>query len=228
MGIREFHFYDDTFAVDRARVLDICREIRKRNLQICWHARTRVDSVDFELLKAMKEAGCRSVHYGIESATPRILKILRKDISLKEAEEVVSATRALGIQTLVYFILGNPTETRDEIHRSIEYAIKLKPDFAHFSVLIPFPATEIYDRGVESGVLPGDYWREFAAHPDKNFKTPLWEEILREEDIIALHRAAYRRFYFRPAYVLQRLRSARSARGIIDLSRRAFELARSL
>jgi anaerobic magnesium-protoporphyrin IX monomethyl ester cyclase len=227
LGIAEFHFYDDTFAIDKKRILAICEGINNRDLRIYWHARTRVDTMDDELLRAMKDAGCQSIHYGIESSTPRILTLLKKNISLKKAEEIIRKTKSMGIQTLTYFILGNPTETREEIEYTINYAIKLKPDLAHFSILIPFPATEIYNNGLRDGVITNDYWRKFAASPDKNFRPPILPGTISEKELIALHRTAYRKFYFRLSYIFQLFKSVRTLGGFLRLVRGALRLSRS-
>ena len=74
-------------------------------------------------------------------------------------------TKEVGITTLAYFMIGSPRETKSQILETIKFAKKLKPDFVHFSVTTPFPATPLYYMGLEKGQLKSDYWREFAKNP---------------------------------------------------------------
>lgn len=227
MGIHEFFLYDDTFTVNRQRVFDVAEEILRRGLDTGWDIRARVDTVDREMLEKLKDAGCERIHYGVEAGTPEILRVLRKGIQMDRVREVFKITKDLGITTLAYFMIGSPTETREGILRTIEFAKELDPDYVHFSVTTPFPATELYYLGLEKGVLSHDYWRAFAAHPSEDFVPQLWEENLSREELIALLRRAYKSFYTRPNYVLQSLlkvktleefkRKARAGLGVLRL-----------
>ncbi|MFC2066188.1 B12-binding domain-containing radical SAM protein [Chloroflexota bacterium] len=210
MGIKELLLYDDTFAVNRQRVLDICAEILTRGLDVGWDIRTRVDNVDKELLEKLREAGCERIHYGVESGNPEILKILRKGITVEQSREAFKLTKDIGIKTLAYFMIGSPRETKSQILETIEFAKKLEPDFVHFSVTTPYPATPLYYMGLEEGRLKNDYWQEFARNPTKNFVPELWEENLSREELIELLKSAYKGFYVRPKYVLKRVFEARS------------------
>jgi radical SAM superfamily enzyme YgiQ (UPF0313 family) len=205
LGIKEIFIYDDTFGVDRQRVLDICSEVKKRNLDITWDIRTRVNTVDEEVLQALKNAGCQRIHYGVEAGTPKILAVLRKGITLELALKAFNLTREIGIQTLGYFMIGSPTETKEDILQTIKFVKKLKPDFAHFTITTPYPATDLYRLGLQNGVLPYDYWQTFAKNPTEDFKPMIWEENLSRDELVALLKKAYRSFYFRPSYIIQRL-----------------------
>jgi anaerobic magnesium-protoporphyrin IX monomethyl ester cyclase len=209
MGIHEILVYDDTFNVNKQRVLDICNLIKERGLDIYFDIRARIDRINKEMLIALKEAGCVRIHYGVESANQRILDILRKDITIEQAEKVIKMTKDVGIETLAYFMIGNPTETRDEILNTIKFAKKLKPDYCHFSVTTPFPATPLYELGLEKGVFD-DYWKGFASNPTKNFVPQLWEEKMSREELIGLLEHAYKSFYTRPSYVFKKILKVRS------------------
>ncbi len=210
LGIEEVFIYDDTFTISRERVIEICDLIRKEKVSIAWDVRARIDTVDEEMLGKMRRAGCVRIHYGVESGAPEILKILRKDIDLERAREVFRATRRQGIQTLGYFIIGNPSETRAQIRSTVDYALSIQADYAHWSLLVPYPGTDLYRMGLASGILPYDYWREFARNPTADFVPMVWEEVLKRGELLAeLHRA-YRRYYGRPAYLLRRVMEVRS------------------
>ncbi len=210
MGIREFLIYDDTFTINRKRVLDICDEINARKLDIGFDVRARLDTVDEEMLKKMKKAGCERIHYGVESGNDEILKILCKGIDVEKAKKMFKITKKIGIDRLAYFMIGNPRETRETVMESINLAIKLDPDYVHFSITTPFPATGLYFMGLDEGVIKKDYWKEFAENPEKDFIPPLWEENLNRQELLELASLAYKRFYTRPGYVIRRMLKIRS------------------
>jgi len=210
MGIREFLFYDDTFTLNKQRVVEICRGIIDRNLKIGFDIRTRIDSVDGNLLEWLAKAGCQGVHYGVEAGTERVLGILRKGNVLKRVEDVFSLTKKNGIPVLAYFMIGNPTETEEEIKNTIDLAIHLDPDYVHLTVFSPFPGTELYLKGIRDGLIEKDFWREFALCPTPTFKPPLGTSLFSREELNALLRKGYRKFYLRPSYIWRRIAGLRS------------------
>ena len=102
-------------------------------------------------------------------------------------------------------ILTLSKQSKEEIIKTIEIARKLNPDFAHFTITTPYPATDLYQLGLDQKILPYDYWRNFAMHPSKDFTPMLWEEKLKKEELIYLLKKAYRSFYLRPSYIVKRL-----------------------
>lgn len=210
MGIKEFFLYDDTFTINRQRVLDICDEIVNRGLDVGVDIRTRVDNVNKELLEKLREAGCERIHYGVESGNPEILKVLRKGITIEQARKAFKMTKEVGIKTLAYFMIGSPRETKSQILETIEFAKKLNPDYVHFSVTTPYPATPLYYMGLKEGQLKNDCWKEFAKNPTKDFVPELWEENLSREELIELLKYAYKSFYTRPRYIIKEMLEVRS------------------
>jgi len=219
MGIEEIFIYDDTFTVDRQRVLDICDEIQKRGLRFIWDVRARINTVDEEVLKKLKAAGCERIHYGVEAGTEKILKILNKGITLEQALKVFKLTKKVGISTFAYFMIGSPTETKEDILESIKFAKKLNPDFVQVTTLTPFPATKIYLDALASGEIKNDYWLEFAKHPVRDFKTPHWTKNLSEEELQKMLTLFYKEFYVRPGYILKQLIQIKSFGELIKKTR---------
>lgn len=209
MGINEIFIYDDTFTVMRQRVMDICNEIKKRKIDISWDIRTRIDTVDEELLKEMKSAGCQRIHYGIEAGTQKILNILRKGITLEKAEAVIKMTRKIGIQTLAYFMIGSPEETKEDILKTFEFAKKINPDFVQIAITLPYPATDLYRLGLEKKIFP-DFWGEFVKKPSPDFQPRFWEENLNKNELTNLLTVGYKSFYLRPSYIIQKIAQIRS------------------
>jgi radical SAM superfamily enzyme YgiQ (UPF0313 family) len=210
MGIKEIFIYDDTFGVDRKRMLDICYEINKRGLKINWDIRTRVNTVDGEVLKALKGAGCQRIHYGVEAGTQKILNVLRKGITLEQVKTAFELTKKEGIQTLGYFMIGSPKETKKDILETIKLIKEISPDYIHVSITTPFPATDLYALALKEGVIKKDVWREFAKNPTTDFKSPFWTKEISSEDLFALLKKAYKSFYFRPTYISKRLAQLKS------------------
>jgi len=228
MGIREFFFYDDLFAPTKTRMYAMADEILSRGLEIGWDVRARVDSVDREVLQRLRQAGCERIHYGVEAGTPEIIKLLRKGIQLERVREVFKATKDAGITTLAYFMIGSPTETREQILRTIEFAASLEADFAQISITTPFPGTDLYKLGLEQGRFSGDYWREYAENPREHFVPELWEDVLGREEIVSLLKLAYRRFYFRPRHVLREVLKVRSPGEFLRKARAGLKALRTL
>jgi len=210
LGINEFLIYDDTFTIDRQRVLDICDEIIAKKLDIGWDIRVRVDTVDEEMLKKLKRANCERIHYGVEAGTEKILKVLRKGITLDQVKYAFKLTKKIGISTLAYFMIGSPTETKEDILATIEFAKKLNPDFVHITITTPFPATAIYQKGLEEGIIKRDFWRDFALNPNEDFQPQYFEENLTSSELIELINYAYKSFYTRPTYILKELFQVKS------------------
>jgi radical SAM superfamily enzyme YgiQ (UPF0313 family) len=197
-GIREFDFFDSSFTIRKDRVIAICDEIKRRKLDIIWAARTRVDCITDDVLKSMKSAGCTRIYYGIESGNREILATLKKSTSLEMYHDVVKRTRAHGIHTFGYFMIGNPYETDATIRQTIRLALSLDLDYAQFSKVTPMPATEMYTLLLkETG---RDYWREhIVSGVDDDIPRPLCD--LTDKEIQRWTRLAYLRFYYRPSYV---------------------------
>ncbi len=218
MGIREFFIYDDTFNVNRKRVFEICGEIKRRKLNIAFDIRARADRMDEEMLKELASAGCDRIHYGVESGNEEVLEILLKDLDLNHVRKMFKATREHGMKTLAYFMIGNPGETREMALKTIQFAKELDPDFVHFSVLTPFPATAIYYKALEEGRFDHDYWAEFAKNPTADFKPQLWEEHMKRDELIDLLKYAYKSFYLRPKMVMKNMAYTHSP---VDFFRKA-------
>lgn len=204
MGIEQIIFYDENFNFSKLRTLRICDMIMNENLNFKWQIKTRVDLIDENLLIKLKQAGCERIHYGAESANESVLKILKKGINTAQIKEALYLTKKIGIKTLFYFLIGSPTETKREIIETIKFAISLNPDYVHFSIATPFPGTELYAMGLEKAIF-NDYWREFAIKPHPDFRPRFFVEKNTEKELAYLLKYAYRRFYFRPSYLLRHI-----------------------
>lgn len=203
LGVTEFSFYDDTFTANKKRALKILDSIRKMPRKIGFDVRSRVDTTDEQLLRALADAGCERVYIGIETGDPEMQKRIRKNLDLDKARQAVAMTQKAGLKALAYFMLGLPGETKAQAGATIEYAGTLKADYYLFEVFVPMPCTQAYEQGIAAGILPGDYWANYAASPNADFSPPLWEENLNADELARLIRTAYRRCYLTPSYIFR-------------------------
>ena len=143
MGYHGFNFHDDTFAVNRDRAMELCKEFKK--LDIVWRCLTRVNTVDEELLVNMRDAGCKEIIYGIESYSQKILNNLQKGTTAKQNLHAMKLTKKIGIQTKAGIIVGNPGETWDTIRETMKGLRECPPDYWALSTLTPYPGSAIYE-----------------------------------------------------------------------------------
>ena len=204
-NIDSIQFYDETFTINRKRVIDLCEKMIEKKVNISWSCFTRVDLVDEELLRLMKRAGCYQIFFGVETGVERLLKLIRKRTTLQQAREAFKLTRKLGIETVASFMLTLPTETEEETWQSIKFGLELDPDYVYWLTFTPYPGTELAEYAEKTGkILHKNYelynvFSEIVYVPDG--RDP--EEIRRT---IA---KAYRMFYLRPKYIIRRINSLR-------------------
>ena len=195
-------FFDETFTVNRKRVIELCNKMIEAKLDLEWSCFTRVNLVDKELLKKMKQAGCYLIFYGLESGVQRLLDLIQKDITLEQSEKAMKMTHELGIETWVSFILNLPSATKEEEEQTINFAIKVNPTFVQFPIATPYPGTKLYDLALKYGKLK-ENWENFNN----------WDEVVftpynrTEKQVKEIVKKAYRKFYLRPLYLLKRLNS---------------------
>ncbi|MBU1127073.1 B12-binding domain-containing radical SAM protein [Patescibacteria group bacterium] len=210
-GIREVKIFDDNFVVSKERVREFCRLIKKERLNLSWSCSARIDLVNFEILKTMKDAGCWQIFYGIESGSQKVLDVLGKGIKLKEIERTVNFTNKAGIKVVGSFMVGNPCESLSTIRKTIDFAKRLPLNDFQMSIFTPLPGSEIYDTAGKYGVFDKD-WR----------KMNLWYPVfipygLKKEDLWEYQKVAFREFYFRPRLMLSYFARIKSKEHLLAL-----------
>ncbi len=157
----EFFFDDDTFALSKRHVLGICEGIVGRGLDILWSCMGRVDTVDREMLEAMRRAGCRKIKFGVETGSRAIMKTIKKGIDLDLVADRFRLAKECGLEVHGTFMIGLPGETRETIRETIDLARRLPNDSLQFSIATPFPGTEFYTLCEKNGFLVTNDWANF-------------------------------------------------------------------
>ncbi len=203
-GYREIKFIDDTFAADYDRAMQICQQIKARRLDFTWFASACINQVDKPLLQAMKDAGCWSILFGVDSGVQKTLNALRKGTTLDMIRRDVRAAKEVGLKVSTPFIFGAPGETFADGLKTIEFAIELDADLANFHALTPFPGTYLYDNLDKFGTVYGDL-------TDRTYQSAAFTPYsMSRDEILSLRQLAFRRFYSRPAFLVRRLLGIRS------------------
>ncbi len=161
--VKQIFLEDDTFTVDKKRVMEFCQGYRERGLKIPWGGQARV-GIDYETMKAMKEANCMMVDVGYESGNNSILRKVRKGISVEQMVPFAKESKRVGLSIHGNWIIGLPGETRETIEETKKLIKKTKADAITVAVVTPFPGTEMYQWAKENGYLitedPNEYLDE--------------------------------------------------------------------
>lgn len=170
--------------------------MRKNKLDIEWVCDTRVDLISRDLLKEMKAAGCKTIWFGGESGSPRILKKINKGVTLEQTERALKMCRDEGIQTACSFLLGIPGETTEDMEATFKFARKIDPDWCQFNIFVALPGSALYDEVMQKGFY--DRLEDFVAY----VKT----DDFNYESLLKVQRRFHRDFNRSPKRVLGKIR----------------------
>ncbi|HPO13446.1 MAG TPA: radical SAM protein [Candidatus Hydrogenedentes bacterium] len=202
-GIREIIFWDDNFVTSPKWMDTFCSLLDREKLDITWTVQSRVNTVSEEILKRMAASGCYNIHFGLESGNQQMLKVANKGITLDQSRAAVKAAKKAGLEVRASFIIAMPTETPAMAEETIRFACELNVDYMIF---YPFhfqpgtPLTELARR--EGTILPEGTDMHQPSYVPVGYDSP--------EQISAIIRSAYRRYYLRPRYLARALWRARN------------------
>lgn len=199
-GGRELYFIDDLFAVNKKWVLELCKRMEEENLVMPWKCLCRVDTVDEEMLAAMKRAGCHTVAFGIETGNEGIMKWIRKGITKEQARKTFRIAKDVGLNIEAYFIIGHRIDTEETIRETIEFARELNADFPRFFIFSPYPGSEVY-AGLPKE-LKREYWLDGVEANLRSTK-PISICSVPEERLIELWHLAHDRAYGQIRYLTE-------------------------
>ncbi len=221
MGVKELLFQDPTFTINTERVKAICRGITDNGLDFTWSCNGDIKALDEEKIKHMRAAGCHTISVGIESGSDEILKKYSKPITVESIKAGVALMNRYRIRVLGYFIVGLPGDDRESILKTIDLARRLNLDYASFAIATPDIGTRLRAEALEQGWISSD---------DNVFDStdfPILEtDQLSREEVWALRKAAVRKFYLRPSYLMKKVGQLRSWRDIRSAASNALSLFR--
>jgi len=142
-------FVDDNFVQNSGRLLDICQRIKHFDLK--WTCLSRVDTLSKQLLEVMKQSGCVTVGFGVESGSQRVLDGLNKNAKVESAIKAFDLCHDVGVKTWATIIIGSPEEQSEDIEMTNRLLQRIKPDYLEIFYLTPYKGTALYERAVEEG-----------------------------------------------------------------------------
>ena len=155
-GVKHITFWDDCFTLQVQRVKEICQLIIEKKLKFRWSCMSRVDLIDYSLLKLMKKAGLKRIGFGVESGSQRILDSIPKRTTVAQNLQAIKTCKKLGIWVWIYLIIGLPEENWESIKETLRFVTKAKPDYIFMGCATPFPGTQYYEECQKFGLLPQD------------------------------------------------------------------------
>jgi radical SAM superfamily enzyme YgiQ (UPF0313 family) len=185
-NIKAFRFIDDTFTAVPSRVIEFCKLLISKKLNLKWSCLARPDTLDSEMLGWMKEAGCSRLYIGVESGSQQIIDALHKKFNVEEALKNCQKAKKMGFNLMGFFMVGHPKEKLEDVKKSIQFAIKGGFSFIVVSTLKPYPGTVLFEQ----------YKNElkFSLVPHKN------EFLQKEVNLSTINHQQYfmRKYYFHP------------------------------
>jgi radical SAM superfamily enzyme YgiQ (UPF0313 family) len=203
-GIKDILFDDDGFLIFKKRTREICKLMQSENWSLTWSCNSRVDIVNPEILKMIKEAGCWQIAFGIESGSQKVLDIIGKGITLQQIKIALKWTKEADIRTKGFFMNGNPKDTIVSINETIQFIKKVDLDDFQMTIFTPLPGCEFYKSISKYGSFEND-WK----------KMNLWNVVfipdgLTEKQLINYQNRAFKEFYLRPKIIFSYLKMCKS------------------
>ncbi len=210
-GVREISFWDDTMTYNKKWMAEFCQRLMDAHLDVIWSCYAAMRTIDQPVLKMMKEAGCWNIFYGIETGHPELMKNIQSDRKNRDASyirEVMKWTKEAGIEVRGSFMIALPGETPEMAEENIKFAIELDPEYAQFSITTPYPGTILYNQ-IKEGKWGRLTTEDFSEYQGWNIVF-LPEAYKTKEEVWKLEKKAFRKFYFRPKFILKKVMALRS------------------
>ena len=218
--VEGFWFTDDTFTTNRKWVLAFCEALERSGMDLQWGCTTRANLIAPDLMRRMHAVGLRKVGIGLESAVERIREgVYEKGVSAEAVEQTIRTAREVGVQTLLFLMLGAPGESRREMVETIKMASRLPASEASFSLFVPIPGTDVHRKMVEDGYQLSTDYTDYDYYARQPFEggVPRWE-------LRMVQRLAYLGFYGHPYRWPSLARTAGSTAGMRSLGRKLLRI----
>lgn len=230
-NIRQINIEADTLTVKKSFLKELCHALIENGLhqRIKWTCESRVDTVDEAMLLLMRRAGCWQISYGVETGSQRLLNLINKGVTLAQVEETFQLTKKAGISIRGFFMLGLPTETREESLATIAFAKKIDPLWAQFTITVPYPGTQMFHDLDQMGQIQTYDWGRYNTWSGwkGEDQIPFVPQGRSIEELAELQKMALRSFYLRPSVVWKFLKTARTIHDLRKFATGAMVLVKS-
>jgi anaerobic magnesium-protoporphyrin IX monomethyl ester cyclase len=203
-GIREVMFYEDNFAIDAARLTELCDLLIQEKLNITWTCSCNIRSLNKKLLQKMKQAGCWLLSVGIESGNDEVLKFIRKPVRVEEARQVAAWVNEAGILLRGFFMINHLIDTKETIRQTINFAKELPLFTVSFTILFLIPGSKVREIAHKYGTVSYDYCLN-TGHPGETLS--FVAKGLTVEYLKSTQRRAYAEFFIRPIQIWRLIRA---------------------
>lgn len=215
--VKEIHFVDPNFTYNQERIKALCTCLINEKIRVKWTCKTRVDLVSEDLLKAMSDAGCYMISYGVESGSQKILNFLNKNITIDKIKETFILSKKTKIRTIAYILLGSPGEDNNTVEETIRLVKKIKPDYVLYGELLPDPNSILVKQAIDKIELNYEDLAKFYILNGRNiFKEKTITDISKE-NINRWLTVANKSFYFNFNYILYRLKNLKNINDFLNL-----------
>ena len=201
---KELYFIDDLFTFDKGWLIDFCKQKIQRKINLPFKCLGRIDRVDDEILFWLKKAGCHTIAIGVESGDQEVIKWIRKNLTLDQVRKAVKMIHKHKINIESYFIIGHRIDTKETIHKTIEFAREINTDYPRFFLFSPYPGSQVWDELPEK--FKEKYWLK-GIESDLRTSNPLSICEVTPQNLVELWHDAHDRAYSNPKYLLNVLRS---------------------
>jgi anaerobic magnesium-protoporphyrin IX monomethyl ester cyclase len=201
-GYKQILFVDDNFTLNKKRVFDLCRRMKKEKVDLEWFCEGRVDQSSYDMFREMVKAGCRMMYFGIESGVQKVLNYYDKKTTPEQSREAVDEARKAGVDLVVgSFILGAPNETKVDIQKTLDFVGGLDLDIPQINILSAVPGNAIWEEFREKGILDEDkHWEKGVCISDiYPYAVPLGEMRKMVRDF-------YHNYLWSPKFVMKQIR----------------------
>jgi anaerobic magnesium-protoporphyrin IX monomethyl ester cyclase len=205
-GTKGIYFINDNFTLRKKETAEFCDLLVKSKLDLEWVCDTRVDLVNKEILEKMSSAGCKTIWFGVESGSQRVLEHINRHITLEQTENAFKMCRKAGIQVACSFMLGMPGETKEDLMASYRFAEKLNADWCQFNIFIAYPDSPLYREMLETG--------KYTQLDDFLLSSKTNEYDY--NDLMAIQKQFFRNFHRAPKRIIKRIRRE----GILNFAKR--------
>lgn len=220
-NIKDFLFLSDTFTLQKENTRQLCQKIIDKRLDINWACNSRVDTIDLDTARMMKNAGCWLISFGVESGDREVLKIIKKEINPEDAIIAANICRQAGILSYMYYIFGFPGEAKESMVNTVRLALKADSDFARFYTATPLPGSRLYEIAArEEKIRVSDFYSFDLSNCNISLSS------LSNSQLKKMVRKAHIKFYLRINYIIRMLKRL-NGREIMNLSKTAFYFLRS-